>query len=500
MYLESRLIPDNVANYVAILQLDEMRREFKPQDLKRILIESPNKTQVSLLPLYGNHTDTIKVKDADKQSTAQIAQISLYNFLTQHGTLFKKNELPMLAVKGNTVVASVDSKEPRELFSLFRKQHAERDAYLKYGKRSKFGDSAMFRAQRRLNEQREYYVTDSHIFVNQLERELFKVAYPRVFNYFFENNIKDPFFASVSTEHQVIKELKEIKELHPDLFKQLKALGVTDDNDIKIGPPRGTMNLESCRTIGQIYPYLLPEKMTPTIIKERGSLADLKTEVMRVTLRYDVEKASFLTFDERAQSKRTASLRDQINKIYLDPKLNNVEKEHQILDTLERHVLFLTAAKSRSKLLDLLKETLVQHGRSVTPPKDLSNTTELLAYSIHTSLSLVKNTIFFIGSLGFVGGYALSTAGIFLEDMGARMKDAIGKVGNNPLKGLAMICASVLQGFGVILKHNLGLKPMTQIMTEGLRDLRDANVARIRTENIKEEEHPEMDKKNPNLN
>ena len=38
MVRDGRVIPSNVANYMATLQLDEMRRDFKPQDMSRVII------------------------------------------------------------------------------------------------------------------------------------------------------------------------------------------------------------------------------------------------------------------------------------------------------------------------------------------------------------------------------------------------------------------------------------------------------------------------------
>jgi hypothetical protein len=56
---ESRVIPGNVKNYVSILQLDEMRRDFKPQDITRTIIANPKQTNVVALPFHGNHTQAL---------------------------------------------------------------------------------------------------------------------------------------------------------------------------------------------------------------------------------------------------------------------------------------------------------------------------------------------------------------------------------------------------------------------------------------------------------
>ena len=54
------------------MQMDEMRRDFKPQDMSRAIIAS-RQTNVSMLPMYGNHSDCTKIKSDAMSSGAIIA-------------------------------------------------------------------------------------------------------------------------------------------------------------------------------------------------------------------------------------------------------------------------------------------------------------------------------------------------------------------------------------------------------------------------------------------
>ena len=484
MVMDARVIPSNVANYVSILQLDEMRRDFKPQDMSRTIIESPKTTRVSMLPLYGNHTSSIKVKDATMKSTAQIAHVSLYEFLRNHGTTFKNDTIPELSVvKEGITIASIDTTDAKALFNLFRQQHDERDDYLQYGKRFKAGDSAMFRKPRRICSQSEYYVADSDFFVNQSERGLFKVAFPRTFNYFFENNSPDPYFLSGSSKDEVITELREIKETDLNLYRSLIRKFGLEDEIITLGEPQGTFNLESCRMVHQLYPNLLPAGMNDSIIAERSTLSALKNDVIAMTLRYDREKSQFYTLDDRSQSTRAQRIRDEVSEIYANKENTTQDKQVQILDVLKKHIKFLQAANSASSLLGLLNQVLVTTGECEVKPPVVPFTTELVAFVVDLSLTLMKDTIYFVLSGGFVGGYVLSMVGHFLEDLGRRMKDAIGPVGYDPLKGVVFAVASAFEILGFVLKNHFGLKPIRDTITSGIRELRDQGVAIIRTSN-----------------
>jgi hypothetical protein len=493
---ESRVIPGNVKNYVSILQLDEMRRDFKPQDITRTIIANPKQTNVVALPFHGNHTQATKIKSNDMQSTALLVQSALYTFLTNNGTTFEGTEVPALPnydgdkdKKYKIQFTQQGEISDDKLLTLFEKQHKEQNEYSKYGKRSKLGDSAFLRAPRSMNQHKEYYVTDSDFFVNQLERELFKVTYPRTFNYFFERNKEDPFFLSNSRENQVVTDLKSLKEQHPSLFERLQKkypgnIKINEQGDpINVVASTGSAYLEPCHALMQLYPNLLTQDFIQKDETENDRIMKLKQDIISQTSFYDREKYQFLTFDKRSESDRTQRIRDDVCDII---KHSDGNKEQRLLDVLEYHAQFLHHAGSSSALLPLLKKTLDDHGRSFKPPSDYYFLTILLTEFIHMSLSIVKDTVYFVGSLGFVGGYALSVIGTFLEDFGRRGNEIIGDIGYNPLKLFARGLATVVENVGYVIKQHFGLKPATDYLTDKIRDLRDNTVYQLRCAGIKE--------------
>ena len=412
--------------------------------------------------------------------------VSLYQFLKNYGTTFQDNTIPPLSVVGEGLtIAPIDTSDANALFNLFRQQHDERNAYFQYGKRIKVGDSVMFRKQRRICSQREYYVADSDFFVNQLERELFKVAFPRTFNYFFEKNSPDSWFDSASSKEQVIAELRQIKEKNLGLYTSLQYKFGLEDEPITVGEPQGTLNLESCRLVQQLFPALLPSTylILDSIFAERSTLSELKNTVIAATLQYDCEKSQYYTFDERSQSHRTKMIRAELIAIYANNESTNQEKHDQILEMLRKHIKFLQAANSVSSLVGLLNDVLVTMGEREVKPLTVPLAIELVAYVVDLSLSLIKDTFYFVLSGGFVGGYVMSVLGHFLQDLGRRMKDIVGPVGYNPLKGVLFAVASAFEILGFVLKNHFGLKPLKDAITMGIRELREQAIAAIRTSN-----------------
>ena len=492
---ESRVIPGNVKNYVSILQLDEMRRDFKPQDITRTIIANPKQTNVVALPFHGNHTQATKIKSNDMQSTALLVQSALYTFLTNNGTTFEGTEVPALPNydKDKEKKSKIEFNQRRDisadkLLTLFEKQHKEQNEYSKYGERSKLSDSAFLRAPRSINQHKEYYVTDSDFFVNQLERELFKVTYPRTFNYFFERNKEDPFFLSNSTENQVVTDLKSLKTQHPSLYERLQKkypgnIKINEQGDpINVAASTGSAYLEPCHALMQIYPDMLKKDFIQKSETENDRIMKLKQGIISQTSFYDREKYQFLTFDKRSESDRTQRIRDNVCDIIKDSEDN---KEQRLLGVLEHHANFLHHANSSSELLTLLQEMLKNHGRPFEESSDYDFLTILLTEFIHMSLSLIKNTVYFVGSLGFVGGYALSVIGTFLEDFGRRGNEIIGDIGYNPLKLFARGLATVVENVGYVIKQHFGLKPATDYLTDKIRDLRDNTVYQLRCAGIK---------------
>jgi hypothetical protein len=77
-----------------------------------------------------------------------------------------------------------------------------------------------------------------------MERQLFKIAYPKTFNYLFEHNIADPRMPQDSFSEKrdvIITELGSLQRENSLLFQRLtekRGVEISSENKITIGEPR----------------------------------------------------------------------------------------------------------------------------------------------------------------------------------------------------------------------------------------------------------------------
>ncbi|MBL7479519.1 DUF5621 domain-containing protein [Legionella bononiensis] len=475
--MDGRVIPDNVKNYVAVLQMDEMRRDFKPQDMTRIIVQSPQTTKVSMLPMYGNHSDTTKIKNDQMTAGPKIAWYSLHQFLTQHGTKFNNDQIPQIVYSQNykNPVDLPQNPSAKELLELFSVNHEERDAYLKSGKKSNLTDGIPVpRVQRTLNNHLDFYVKNPDFFTNQLERELFKITYPKTFNYLFERNQFDIRFPenSNSTPEQVEIELNSLKRDNSKLFERLKPRGVQEVNGIiTVGPSGGLYHLEPCGTVVQMFPNLVTNDLIYQ--KTPNKLAVLEMNAYRHIFRYQREKPIVYFSGERPEDLRATKLIKEINLLVNDKKLSDDEKYHSVLDLVEKHYKEMAQQASTSDLASMLGKLLDSYGRQYTI-QDPGIVRMLLSGIVHATMNLLKEVISFVGNLGYLGGTVLFAIGHAVQDIGRRLNDMLGPLGYNPLKYVASAIAYTMEGIGFAIKNSFGLKPLTDFITSGLNGIRDA--------------------------
>lgn len=532
----ARVIPDNVKNYVAVFQLDERRRDFKPQDISRAIIVNPAKTKVTMLPLYGNHSDTTKIKAINMESGAKLLWYTTHQFLTTHGSSFLENQVPDFAFSDDyppekRVIREDLPIQPHEqrqkLLELFGQHHSERETYRKSGMKSKLTDGILTpRTDRTINQHLRFYVKQAPFYINQLERELFKVTYPATFNYLFEKNQPDerfppPFFDMKQwSKELVIEELHTLKEGNPKLFDRLKAYKLIKESaeDIHLGEPRGYTYLEPLASMQQIYPYLLPETVKNNDKnQEMNKLTSLEMEIYRMTFRYQREKNNFNFAGKRSHSVDAIQIREDINQIVNFKEGSSEEKRELILSKLEEHYKKLILSKNHSELTFMTAIILAKHGRKYKIEQSIGN--EILVDFVHMSISLIKVTVEFIGTLGFIGGSLLYAIGNALNSIGERAIEVIGDVSYNPFKAMGFMAATLLIGAGLIIKNGLGLRPLNEFVVQGIKDIRDWIVRAINTttiepinqngkdklelmldeDNLQESENPgEFDKNAPN--
>lgn len=492
----ARIIPDNVKNYVAVLQLDERRRDFKPQDISRAIVVDSRKTKVTMLPFYGNHTDNIKIKSETMESGAKILWYSIFQFLTEHGSTFDNNQVPEFAYRENFLEDNKSQPdnlpvEPKAqgqyLLNLFSQHHQERSAYRQSGMQAKLTDGVLIpRTDRTMNQHLRFYVKQFPFFVNQLERELFKVTYPAAFNYLFEMNRPDPRFNSQEwSKESVSEELAVISETNFELFQRMKTYKLVDQTPERLilGNPSGYYHQESLSTINQIFPHLIPDSLEN--IKEINAIEKLnalEAEVYRMTFRYQREKHEFNFAGKRSQSVYAIRIRNDINELANLNQGTAGEKYSLMLDKLEDHYKKLILSDNFSDLTQMTGLILASHGRRFILNQTLGN--ELLVHFVYAVITLVKLTVEFVGTLGYVGGSFLYALGNALDSIGERTIELVGDVGSNPFKAMGFIAGSLLLGIGLLIKNGFGLRPINNFLVQGIREIRDLAIGTINSTKI----------------
>jgi hypothetical protein len=484
--MEGRRIPDNVKSVVSVIQIDEMRRDFKPQDITRLVIDSPQTTKVSTLPMYGNHSDLIRIKNNDMTAGPKIAWHSLHQFLTQHGTRFTNDAKPQMIYSEGDPTDLDANPSAQQLLELFSENHEQRVAFLKSGMKTKLFDGIPVpRAPRSINDHLHYYVKNSDFFTNQLERELFKITYPKTFNYLFEKKRFDPRYPNDSGDNNnkadVEEELAVLKGANSKLFNRLVDKGhvkltrgpIQQVDQISVDEPTGINSLEPCATVSQMFPHLITNDLIRQHAPEMNKLAQLEMEIYRLTFDYQRNKSELNFAGERPEHNRAKDIRNEIQRIVNHHPGDDNTKYHRALDKLDQHFREMVGSASTSDLLPVLYKVLNKHGRDyqIEAP---GTTRALLSSVVHVTLSVLKEAISFAGNLGYVGGNALYAVGHAVQDIGRRVNDMLGTLGYNPLKYFAAAIAYTLQGVGFAIKNSFGLKPLTNLIASGLNYIRDA--------------------------
>lgn len=516
--IEGRVIPSNVKQYVAVLQMDEMRRDFKPQDMTRAIIASPT-TEVSMLPMYGNHSDCTKIKNDDMQKGPALIWHAMASFLSQHGTTFKDNKPPSLIAGSMDATPLPVMANPHDLLEQFAEFHQERPAYLASGEKIKLLDGMPVpRKQRSLNRHHQYYVKGEEFFINQLERELFKVSYPQVFNYFFEQNINDPRFPrhyqdEEGHRQEVARQLLQLREQNPVLFERLMESGyinIAANQQLMLAMPQGVYCLEPMTTLQQIFPEHVPLGIE-LLSQDYKALAQLESDVYRLTFQYQREKSNATPTLGRRLSSRAEDLRQGVkaiieSKASSEEVLNEPEasqyKHEQVIRFVGSHYQQLVKSNHQSELRDMLKALLEQHGYHYRVSYHGSFLQSALADTLKGLMTFIKEVLSFTLNLGYVGGIVFSGIGTFVEDIGSRLMHLTGGFGTNialnVVKAPFILIAKLLEGVGFIIKNSFGLKPLAKFIDDGLRDLRDATVSAIdgfSVERIEPDEHQDASAK-----
>jgi len=212
-------------------------------------------------------------------------------------------------------------------------------------------------------------------------------------------------------------------------------------------------------------------------------LRDLENEIYRFTFQYERDKQSFKFYGNRHESKRTQSIRELVNYAVNELAYNNETKIRLVLNILEAHYAQLVQSNSRSELRSMLEKVLHKHNRHYHI-ESLSLAKSILASMVDIILSAIKEMVYFIGHLGYVGGAIFHIIGTYMEEFGKRCNQLLGDLGYNPAKYVASALSYTITLIGLALKNILGLKPLTELIYAGIVFLRDSTLHAIRADEI----------------
>jgi hypothetical protein len=359
---DARIIPPIVENYLGTLQVDERRKAFIPQDLTRIHIVDPSKTEVTFLPLYGNHSETNKIRTTEVKDIVLNHWYLKFAFLKQHGTHFHANLVPDLAASDKVNFTerekSLQLPTDQEILEHYAKAKHHIEDYKKNANKIQLADIPLPGAHRSFYTTHHDDYSVDPFFLNQHERELFKVCYPKVFNYLFEKgelNWQDPkntggkTDANSSTgysEADIKKELGGMLINNSVLYDNLIS-GKKIANHTVLGTPGGVSRIETCRLLNMLQGKPLPQHPLDVI---EDKLAMAVNELVHDSMLID-----FKTKEHEHGGKIRKEVSDIINGIGSDEK-----KMDNIISLLQRKIAFFQERHVDSHLAKSLSVILSQ--------------------------------------------------------------------------------------------------------------------------------------------
>jgi hypothetical protein len=168
---DTYFIPSTVRNYIAVLAMDEMRGDFKPQDAARMQIANPAVTNVGYLPFPGVHSTVVQQSNADLSEVPAVVRALAFKFLSSLGTAFRIAEnVPTHAQMCQLYAAMMSKRKKYE--KLFDK-----------GVKNKAMGGIVERGVR--TNIQAYIGADSRFFINEHHRRCFELAWGAIYAYLF---------------------------------------------------------------------------------------------------------------------------------------------------------------------------------------------------------------------------------------------------------------------------------------------------------------------------
>lgn len=252
---ESYYMPPNIKHCEITLMLDEHRNLYQPQHRDRYVFTNQN-TQAIFHYMAGRHGAGLATEEKSNKTpkiSQTLVQDSLLKFNIDNGLLPKhtNNEYWHKRLSGGLLTSEKLEHPYGSLSSIQRfgllcsamqthKALAGRLVVKAYPKR-------------RIHKNREHYVLDADLFIDEEHRLLFKELFPAAFNWFFEKNALLSGQKSPYTKQNVMADLQNIKDhsllKETDFYKRLlakfKLSEIRTEQDIP--EPQGLLRIESNR-------------------------------------------------------------------------------------------------------------------------------------------------------------------------------------------------------------------------------------------------------------
>jgi hypothetical protein len=174
---DTYVIPPTVKNYIAILALDEMRGDFKPQDMSRIQVQNPTTANCAFLPFPGVHNTVVVQKNSGLPEMTRVVRALAYKFLSP-------SALPFNIPKSCLIINRC------ELYATMLVKRQQYAALFKKGFMNKQMGGVVERTVR--TNVQSYVGADVKFFVNEHHRRCFELAWPQIYNYFFTSRAGAP--------------------------------------------------------------------------------------------------------------------------------------------------------------------------------------------------------------------------------------------------------------------------------------------------------------------
>jgi len=251
------LVPPNVNTYEAVYMNHEENIALRVQDQSRLMVENTKETKMISHLYHGVHESGLRfIGDpndpnnprAHTQDAARLVWDDLRKFAHQHQTLLHKDGLKYIE---RQIINDKKNYVPHESHELSNEERLQ--AYTRmvmYEKEyAKLGFPGSKRAHNTHKE--DYFLHGTNYFIDFQHMRLFEQMYPRIFDYFFQQNTEfgikkdewnpeyysNPEYAIEKDEWNNVELCKELKKLLSDD----PMLATTLNVKLKLDPPI-TMN------------------------------------------------------------------------------------------------------------------------------------------------------------------------------------------------------------------------------------------------------------------